>query len=450
MVAGTHIQATQNASTITELKCPVDDVGNIVLGKTSSLSCDVTGEGLDKVAVLRLEDAQDATDTDTADGTVTVSGDTTKAKVTFQVTKLGNLNKSAYKVYAVTTTGVESFANQTLHFSLNPFESDLTPTTADPNKQASSQFTVKGFHLDKVGKIELFEGSYSKSAQPLLQYDADPGATANQLSFTVKASDDDLKKKASGTSGLQLQVAFSVKNSSTVIPADSIKLQSASASEPSDVTFSPKSLEFGKQNIGSVSSKEVQLVAAALELTSLSVEIGGKDAKVFTAVTNSCPATLQAKGKCAISVKFAPKVVGAFTASIEVSYVAGGAKQTQSLNVSGSAVALSLNPVSLTPKSLNFGTQTRGTASEAKTVTVANSGAVALSGFQVTLSGANAASFSQSSNCGDALQAGKKCQLEVRFAPSAAGEFAATLNVNFTQADKKSTKSLQITGTGKE
>src|SRR5208282_5105950 len=99
--------------------------------KTGTLSCEVTGEGLDKVATLRLRNAQDATDTDTADGTVTVSGDASKAKVTFQIPKLGGLEKPAYKVYMVSTTGVESFANQTLHFDLNPFVTELSPASFD-------------------------------------------------------------------------------------------------------------------------------------------------------------------------------------------------------------------------------------------------------------------------------------------------------------------------------
>jgi hypothetical protein len=449
VVAGTHIQQTQNTSTITELKCPTDDVGNIVLGKTSSISCDVTGESLDKIAVLRLENAQDATDTDTADGTVTVSGDPTKAKVTFQVSKLGNLTKSAYKVYAVTTTGVESFANQTLHLSFNPFESDLNPTSMDPNKQASTQFTVKGFHLDKVDKIELFEGSYSKTAKPLLQYPPDTGASANQLSFTIKSTDDDLKAKASGTSGSELGVAFTVKNSSTVIPADSIKLQSTSGAAAAGASFSLKSLAFGQQNVGSATSKDLQLAASASELTGLSVEITGTDAKVF-AVTNSCSSTLAAKDKCTISVKFAPKTAGQFTANLEASYNSGGSKETQSVSITGKSVAKASDGVSLTPNNLNFGTQTKGTASDAKVVTITNSGTAPLSGCDAALSGPNSNNFSQSGHCGGVLQVGQKCELQIIFKPTIIGSLSATLRVTYLISDKKSTQTLRIVGTGKE
>jgi len=230
VVAGAHILETQNQSAITELKCPMDDLGNVLFNKTGTVSCDVTGEGLDKIATLRLRDAQDATDTDTADGPVTVSGDPTKAKVTFQLSKVGNLNKPAYRIYAVTTTGVETFANQTIHLDLNPFETDVNPTVADPTKQTSMQFTLKGFHLDRIAKVELFEGSYGKDTKPLLSYDPDPGATANQASFTLKSSDDDFKKKAGESSGEQLQIVFLVKNSTAVTPADSIKLQSQASS----------------------------------------------------------------------------------------------------------------------------------------------------------------------------------------------------------------------------
>jgi ASPM-SPD-2-Hydin domain-containing protein/HYDIN/CFA65/VesB family protein len=449
VVAGTHIQATQNASTITELKCPADDIGNVVFSKTSSLSCDVVGEGLDKIATLRLENAQDATDTDTADGAVTVSGDPTKAKVTFPLAKLGNLNKPAYKVYAVTTTGVETFANQTLHFSLNPFESDLTPASADPNKQATIQFTVKGFHLDKVGKIELFEGTYSKTAKPFLSYDPDPGSSANQLSFTLKSTDDDLKKKATGTSGLTLQVAFTVKNSTTAITSDSIKLQSASTSAPGALTVSPKSLSFGEQNIGSVGSKDVQLVAGTLELKDLSVEITGKDAKVFS-VKNTCSVTLQPNGKCTVSVKFSPKAAGDFAASLTINYNDGTSKQAESVNIMGKAADAVSDAVSLSPKNMDFGTQIKGVASSVKTVTLTNSGAVPLSGFKVTLSSPGAGSFNQSNKCGDTVEPGKKCELEITFKPAAVGKISTTLNVSYMVSDKKHTQSLRIVGAGKD
>jgi hypothetical protein len=342
VVAGAHIQETQNQSAITELKCPTDDLGNLQFNKAGTLSCDLTGEGLDKIATLRLRNAQDATDTDTADGTLTVSGDPTKAKVTFQLSKLGNLNKPAYKVYAVTTTGVETFANQTVHLSLNPYETDVTPAgPVDPSKEASIQYTMKGFHLDKVAKINLYEGGYDANTnpKPLVTYDPAPGVTANQLIFTLKSADDDLKKKAETSSGLKLQIAFTPKNSSSIIPnEDSITFQSTAAAPPAAVSLNSKSLTFDPQTSGTTSPVKSVTLSSPEALTDFVVKITGAGANSF-AQKNTCGSQLAVNGKCTVTVMFKPSAVGRFTATLEITYKAGEAPQTKSVSLAGTGTA---------------------------------------------------------------------------------------------------------------
>jgi len=335
VVAGTHIQEVQNQSVITQLNCPANDVGNIIFDKTGTLSCEVTGEGLDKVATLRLRNAQDATDTDTADGPVTVSGDATKAKVTFQLSKLGGLNKPAYKVYTVTTTGVEAFANQTIHFDLNPFVTDLSPTTADPGKQSSMVFTLKGFHLDKVVKVQLFEGTYKSGTTSLLQYDLDSGGTATQVAFTVKGTDDDLKKKASEALGEVLAVELSVKNSSSgPVVGGSITLKSTS--EESTVAFSPKALTFGAQKEKTTSSgKTLKLTnSVSVPMTDLTVKIAGANSNNFSE-TDTCGKSVAAGANCVFTLKFAPTSSGKLAATLSLTYTVGGAQQSQSVSLAG-------------------------------------------------------------------------------------------------------------------
>lgn len=343
VVAGTHIQEVQTQSAITELKCPTDDLGNLLFNKTGTLSCDVAGEGLDKIATLRLRNAQDATDTDTADGPLTVSGDPTKGKVTFQLSKLGNLAKPAYKVYAVTTTGVETFANQTVHLSLDPFETDVSPLTSDPEKQESVKYTLKGFHLDRIAKVELFESSYSKDTKPLLQYDLDPGATANQASFTLKCADDDLKKKASEKSGEKLQVVFLVKNSNSVIPAaDLITLLSSTAT----ADINPKEVSFSPQKIGTKGESKTVTVenSGTATLGDFEVKITGTSASDFSVAMNLCGSKVEVHKKCTINVTFAPHATGKFTAALEITYKVDELEQAQSVVLTGTGASLGTTP----------------------------------------------------------------------------------------------------------
>ena len=349
VVAGTHIQEVQTQSAITELKCPTDELGNLLFNKTGTLSCDVTGEGLDKIATLRLRNAQDATDTDTADGPLTVSGDPTKGKVTFQLSKLGNLAKPAYKLYAVTTTGVETFANQTAHLSLEPFETDVSPLTSNPEKQESVKYTLKGFHLDKIAKVQLFEGSYSKDMKPLLQYDLDPGATAGQASFTLKCADDDLKKKASEKSGEKLQVVFLVKNSSSVIPAtDLITLLSSTAT----ADINPKNVSFSPQKVGTKSEMKTLTVenSGTAPLMDFEVKVTGASASDFSLEKNPCGSEVEVRKKCALSVTFTPHAAGKFTASLEITYKVDETEQAQSVVLTGTGGSLSTKPTTPTSR----------------------------------------------------------------------------------------------------
>jgi hypothetical protein len=453
VVAGTHIQETQNQSAITELKCPTDDLGNILFNKTGTLSCDLSGEGLDKVATLRLRNAQDATDTDTADGPVTVSGDATKAKVTFQLSKLGGLNKPAYKVYAVTTTGIETFANQTLHFDLNPYETDISPTSPDPNKDASIQFTLKGFHLDKITKVEFFENAYSKDGKPVLQYDLNSGVTANQASFTLKSADDDLKKKASDPKGETLQIVLPVKNSASVVPADTITLKSPSPSSlgsPKSVSLSVKNLTFGAQSAGTKSTAQAVTLtnSAATGLEKLTFKVTGIDANRFAVEDSKCGVTVEAGGKCAMSVVFAPTAAKKLTAILDIGYTLAGAQETQSVALVGTGNKTGL-PSSLTtiPKSLAFEPQKKGTKSAAKTVKLTNSRAATMSDFAVNVVGAKAKNFSQTSTCGSTIAAGATCTLALTFSPDDKGKLSATVNITFNVAGLKNTQSLPLTGT---
>jgi hypothetical protein len=102
--------------------------------------------------------------------------------------------------------------------------------------------------------------------------------------------------------------------------------------------------------------------------------------------------------------------------------------------------------VSLSTTSINFGNQATGTTSSAKPVTVTNSGAASLIFAGITLSGANAADFAQTNNCGTALAPGSSCTVNVTFAPVAAGTRSAAINV----ADNAplSPQTIALSGTG--
>jgi hypothetical protein len=83
----------------------------------------------------------------------------------------------------------------------------------------------------------------------------------------------------------------------------------------------------------------------------------------------------------------------------------------------------------LSPTSLSFGTVAMGTTSPAKTVTLTNVGATALTISAIAMTGADAGDFAQTHNCGTSLAAGASCSISVLFKPTASGARSAALTV---------------------
>ncbi|MFZ0230883.1 MAG: choice-of-anchor D domain-containing protein [Mycobacterium sp.] len=106
--------------------------------------------------------------------------------------------------------------------------------------------------------------------------------------------------------------------------------------------------------------------------------------------------------------------------------------------------------VTLSPTSLNFGTQPINTPCVAKTVTVKSTGTGTLDisniGITPITPGTN---FKISSNtCGSTLAAGKSCKVSVEFEPTALG--ALTASLVFTDNASNSLQTVALSGTGIE
>lgn len=104
-------------------------------------------------------------------------------------------------------------------------------------------------------------------------------------------------------------------------------------------------------------------------------------------------------------------------------------------------------PLSVSPTSLNFGTQLLGVPTVAQSVTVTNNSAASIS-IPFTVTGANAADFGAAAGaatpCGASLAAGASCTISVIFTPSVAAAEAATLQI----ATGVNALSAALTGTG--
>jgi hypothetical protein len=85
---------------------------------------------------------------------------------------------------------------------------------------------------------------------------------------------------------------------------------------------------------------------------------------------------------------------------------------------------------SATPAGLTFLPQPVGTSSMPQTVTVRNTGTLAVSFSSVAIAGPNAADFAQTNTCGSNLAGGASCQISVTFTPTTRGNRVANVNIS--------------------
>ncbi len=102
--------------------------------------------------------------------------------------------------------------------------------------------------------------------------------------------------------------------------------------------------------------------------------------------------------------------------------------------------------VTLAPSSFTFAAQTVGTQSAAQTLTVTNTGTLALQLVSGTFTGTNTSDFSFTTNCPFSLAVGASCTANITFKPSAAGTRTATFLATDNAAD--SPQSISLSGTG--
>ena len=114
----------------------------------------------------------------------------------------------------------------------------------------------------------------------------------------------------------------------------------------------------------------------------------------------------------------------------------GGSSVAQYLSIGAPSLVLSSSQIA-------FPDQAEGIASSAKTVTLTNSGTIALSIQGVSTTG----DFNASSQCGSSLAANASCTISVTFTPTAVGSRTGTLTIADNAAGSPHTVSLSGTST---
>ena len=245
-----------------------------------------------------------------------------------------------------------------------------------------------------------------------------------------------------------------IQNAINTIPAMTGTLSgNISASDLADIAAylgnSPGSISFAQTSVGQSSAVSTVTISASrlTALGSLTATASGD----FAIQGGTCGTSVPAGTSCTVGVLFQPTAAGSRTGALTLSH--NGISTPIPIALSGTANASLQAGLSADASTLAFGTQSVGTASAARTVTLTNSGTASLDFGSIGITGANAGDFTRGGSCavGTPLAVGATCTVTATFAPAGAGSRAATLAVAATApaaGGAAANVSIAMSGTG--
>ncbi len=206
-------------------------------------------------------------------------------------------------------------------------------------------------------------------------------------------------------------------------------------------TLTPASFAFGSVATGATATTTLTL--ANTGTVDISINSHSALTAPLSLTGTTCSTTLAKGASCTYVVSFSPTETGSISQIFSVTDSAG----TQSSALTGNGVSgpATTPAATLTPSSLDFGSVQTGITSAAKTATLTSTGTAALAISSIQITGANAAVFASTNNCGTSLAIGASCTISVTFAPTATGSDSASITV----ADNApgSPQTVTLTGT---
>ncbi|MEO6797998.1 MAG: choice-of-anchor D domain-containing protein [Candidatus Dormibacter sp.] len=203
-------------------------------------------------------------------------------------------------------------------------------------------------------------------------------------------------------------------------------------------TFDPTALHFGPQTVNTPSSpKTVHLGnTGTTSFTPILATTGDFSIK---ASGTTCGGSINPGASCDVAIVFTPSQASARQGTLTVNDAAGDPFESLPLDGTGQASH------TLSPTTLDFGSQAPGTAST-KSVTVTNLGSADL---VVSSTTATPSSDFTATGCTAPIHQNQSCQIGVTFTPAALGSRPGDLTINY-QAGAPDHVSLTGTGAGAE
>jgi len=266
-----------------------------------------------------------------------------------------------------------------------------------------------------------------------------PGATCNlSISFEPQSSGP-LTGKATFTDNAL---------NATLSASQNVALK-GTGKGTSAATLSSTKVQFAQQGVNTTSPSQSVLLnnTGSSPLTVAGITATGLNPTDFAATANGCSG-VPSSSNCTISFTFTPSAVGTRSAAFAI---ASNASTLPSISVKGTgidgpAILLSPNP----PK---FPSEPAGQQSGPEPITLTSTGTAPLTLNSLVVSGAQAADFAETDNCGapTTLAVGAYCTITITFTPASVGNRSAILTVSDNASPSKQTVALSgkgLQGTG--
>jgi len=290
-----------------------------------------------------------------------------------------------------------------------------------------------GVAVDPAGKIYVLNaGSYQPS---VVRVDDMTGTNWTSIYLGTNATPHSIALDASGMVLVGGGGAQIVDNMTAVLASSSALTQyygpyyvfgatpvPVPSPRPSAISFSPATLTFADQDIGTASNSQ------AVTITNFGgspLNFSGISASGDFPETNNCPGTLLAGTSCVANVSFVPTVNGPEAGLLTLADDSGNLGASQAVTLAGAGRLP--RHLSLSPSTLNFCCYAIGDSSN-QTVTVTNTSSASVQVAGIAMNG-DPSLVVQGSTCGSILSAGSTCTITVTFNPAAYGTFSSTLIV---------------------
>ena len=339
---------------------------------------------------------------------------------------------------ATPTFGTGTDANLTFSFSDVRGNADIGSANIDISSLSEPGLAACSMFFNRASNtVLLLNDTGTQYLNPLNL--TIPGGSVSNSQCTLSSTGSSISG-AGNTLQLGLQLSFApifvgshnvvVNVSDSAGTSNSLQVATwmvpLNSSGTASILLAPSSLDFGNRALGdpSLPSPIALTNGGAGPLDISNISIAGSNSGDF-GQTNNCGSTVAAGTSCTLQVSFTPSADGLRSASLSIADNVAGSPQSVPLSGTGGTVPIA----SITPSNVFFANQVVGTTSAASTVTFSNHGSDILFLTAISMTGNNAADFSQTNNCGTSLAAGANCNISVVFFPSSVGSRLATLSI---------------------